>query len=82
MHDYNVLKNSVNSTEVLKNILSNNQSESITKNKTNKLEKGKSHILNLDRLNKRSKEHQNNSIISYLNINSLRSKINKRIMHR
>ena len=41
-----------------------------------RLEKGKSHILDLDGLNKLSKEHQNNPIIGYLNINSLRNKIN------
>ena len=61
---------------ILKNILSNEQHESITKNKTIKLEKAKSHILDLDGLNKLSKEHQNNPIIGYLNINSLRNKIN------
>ena len=68
IHDSNV-KN-------IKNNLSNEQHESITKNKTIKLEKGKSHILDLDGLNKLSKEHQNNPIIGYLNINSLRNKIN------
>ena len=36
----------------------------------------KSHILDLDGLNKFSKEHQNNPIIGYLNINSLRNKVN------
>ena len=74
IHD--ILKNSVNSPEISKNILSNEQHESITKNKTIKLEKAKSHILDLDGLNKLSKEHQNNPIIGYLNINSLRNKIN------
>ena len=48
----------------------------MTKSKTVKLEKAKSHILNLDGLNKLSKEHQNNPVIGYLNINSLRNKIN------
>ena len=76
IHDSNILKNPVNSLEILKNILSNEQHESITKNKTIKLEKAKSHILDLDGLNKLSKEHQNNPIIGYLNINSLRNKIN------
>ena len=38
--------------------------------------KAKSHILDLDGLNKLSKEHQNNPIIGYLNINRLRNKIN------
>ena len=76
IHDYNVLKNSVNSAEILKSILSNEQPESITKNKTIKLKKGKSHILSLDGLNKLSKEHQNNPIIGYLNKNSFRNKIN------
>ena len=32
--------------------------------------------MDLDGLNKLSKEHQNNPIIGYLNINSLRNKIN------
>ena len=41
-----------------------------------RLEKAKSHILDLDGLNRLSKEHQNNPIIGYLNINSLRNKIN------
>ena len=76
IHDSNIINNSVNSPQILKNILSNEQHESITKNKTIKLEKGKSHILDLDGLNKLSKEHQNNPIIGYLNINSLRNKIN------
>ena len=40
IHDSNILKNYVNSSEILKNILSNEQHESITK-KTIKLEKGK-----------------------------------------
>ena len=40
--------------------------------------KVKSHILDLDGLNKLSKEHQINPIIGYLNINSLRNKINFR----
>ena len=44
------------------------QYESITKSKTIKLEKAKSHTLDLDGLNKLSKEHQNNPIIGYLNI--------------
>ena len=56
--------------------LSNEQHENITKNKTIKLEKGKSHILGLDGLNKLRKKHQNNPIIGYLNINSFRNKIN------
>ena len=76
IHDFNILKNPVNSPEILKNTLSNEQHESITKNKTIKLEKAKSHILDLDGLNRLSKEHQNNPIIGYLNINSLRNKIN------
>ena len=38
--------------------------------------KAKSHILDLDGLNKLSKEHQNNPIIGYLNVNTLRNKIN------
>ena len=67
---------SVNSYQILKNILSNKQYENITKNKTIKLEKGKSNILDLDGLNKLSKEHQNNPIIGFLDINSLRNKIN------
>ena len=75
IHDSNIFKNSVNSPEILKNILSTKQHKSITKNKTIKLEKAKSHILDLDGLNKLSKEHQNNPIIGYLNINSLRNKI-------
>ena len=70
------MKNSVNSPEILKNILSNEQHEITIKNNTIKLEKLKSHILDLDGLNKLSKEHQNNPIIGYLNINSLRNKIN------
>ena len=36
----------------------------------------KATFLDLDGLNKLSKEHQNNPIIGYLNINSLRNKIN------
>ena len=50
IHD--ILKNSVNSLEISKNILSNEQHESITKNKTIKLEKAKSHLLDLDGLNR------------------------------
>ena len=46
------------------------------KNKTIKIEKAKSHILDLEELNRLSKESQNNPIIGYLNINSLRSNIN------
>ena len=76
IHDFNILKNSVNCPEILKNILSNEQHESITKNKSIKLEKAKSHILDLGGLNRLIKEHQNNLIIGYLNINSLRNKIN------
>ena len=76
IHDSNIINNSVNSPQILKNILSKEQHESITKNETIKLEKGKCHILDLDGLNKLSKEHQNNPIIGYLNINSLRNKIN------
>ena len=38
--------------------------------------KAKIHILDLDGLNKLSKEHQNNPITGYRNINSLRNKIN------
>ena len=76
IHDSNVLKNSVNSPEILKNILSNEQHESITQNKSIKLEKAKSHILVLDALNSLSKEHQTNLITGYLNTNSLRNKIN------
>ena len=60
----------------MKNIFSNEQHESITKNKAIKLQKGKSQILDLDGLNKLSKEHQNNQVIGYLNINSLRNKTN------
>ena len=60
----------------MKNIFSNEQHESITKNKAIKLQKGKSQILDLDGLNKLSKEHQNKQIIGYLNINSLRNKTN------
>ena len=48
IHDFTILKNSVNSPEILKNILLNQQHESITKNNTIKLEKAKSHILDLD----------------------------------
>ena len=70
------MKNSVNSPEILKNILSNEQHEITIKNNTIKLEKLKSHILDLDWLNKLSKEHQNNPIIGYLNINSLCNKTN------
>ena len=76
IHDSNILKNSVNSPEILKNILSNEQHESITKNKTIKLQKAKSHILDIHGLNRLSKEHQNNPIFGYLNINSLRNIIN------
>ena len=76
IHDSNNLKNSVNNSEILKNFLSNEQHESITKNKTIKLEKAKSHCLDLDGLNSLSKEHQSNPIIGYLNINSLHNKIN------
>ena len=50
--------------------------ESITKTKTIKLQKAKKHILGEDGLNRFSKEHQNNPIIVYLNINNLRHKIN------
>ena len=57
-------------------ILSNEQNEGITKNETIKLEKTKSHCLDLDGLNRLSKEYQNNPVIGYLNINSLRNKIN------
>ena len=46
------------------------------KNKTIKIEKAKSHILDLEELNSLSKESQNNPIIGYLNIISLRSNIN------
>ena len=75
IHDSNILKNYVNSPEILKkNVLSNEQHESITKNKTTKLEKTKRNILDLNRLNRLSKEHQNNPIIGSLNINSLRNK--------
>ena len=63
IHDSNILKNSVNTPEILKNILWNEQHESITKNKTVKLENGKSHILDLDGLKKLLKKHQNNPII-------------------
>ena len=76
LHDFNILKNPVNSPEILKSTLSNEQHESITKNKTIKLKKAKSHILDLDGLNRLSKEHQHNPISDYLNINSLRNKIN------
>ena len=69
IHDSNILKNTVNSPEILKN-KSDEQHESITKNQTVNLEKGKRHTLDLDGLNKLSKEHQNNPIIGYLNINS------------
>ena len=41
IHDSYVLKNSVNSPEILKNILSNEQHENITKNKAIKLQKQK-----------------------------------------
>ena len=57
IHDFNILKNPVNIPEILKNTLSNEHHESITKNKTIKLEKAKSHILDLDGLNRLSKEH-------------------------
>ena len=76
IHDFTVLKNSVNSHEILKNILLNQQHESVTKNNTIKLEKAKSHILGLDGWNRLSKEHQNNPIVDCLTINSLRNKIN------
>ena len=36
----------------------------------------KSHALNLDGLNRLSKERQNNPVIAYLDINSLRNKVN------
>ena len=48
IHDFTILKNSVNSHEIFKNILLNQQHESVTKNNTIKLEKAKSHILGLD----------------------------------
>ena len=48
----------------------------VSKNKTAKLEKAESHCLDLDGLNRPSKEHQSNPIIGYLNINSLLNKIN------
>ena len=76
MNDFNIFKNSVNNPEILINILSNELHESITKNKTIKLEKAKSHILDLHGLNRLSEEHQNSPIIGYLNIHSLRSNIN------
>ena len=41
IHDSNIINNSVNSPQILKNILSNEQHESITKNKTIKLEREK-----------------------------------------
>ena len=50
INDLNILKNSVNNSEILKNILSNEHQESIAKDKTRK---GKEHILD-------------NSIIDYL----------------
>ena len=53
-----------------------NEHESITKNKTIKLEKVKSRILDLDGLNRLNKEHQSNQIIGYLNISSFRNKMN------
>ena len=92
IHDFNVLKSPVNNPVIFKNTLSNEQHESITKNKAIILEKAKSHILDLDRLNRLSKEHQNNPIMGYLNINNLCNKIfrttqiyvlctNIRIMH-
>ena len=36
----------------------------------------KSHALNLDGLNRLSKERENNPVIAYLDINSLRNKVN------
>ena len=60
----------------MSSITKNKSIKSITKNKSIKLKKAKSHILDLDGLNRLSKEHQNNLIIGYLNINSLRNKIN------
>ena len=74
IHDSNVLKNSTNSPEILKSILSKEQRKSITKNKT--IKKVKGHCLDLYGLNRLSKEHESNPIIGYLNINSLRNKIN------
>ena len=71
IHDSNILKNPVNSSEILKK-----QHESITKNKIIKLEKAQSHCLDLDGLNRLSKEHQSNPIIGFLSINSLSNKIN------
>ena len=58
IHDSNILKNSVNSpAHFIKSILSNEQHESITKLRLNKtkLEKTKSHILDLDGLVKNTK---------------------------
>ena len=52
IHDYNILKNSVNSPKILKNILLNKQHKSITNNKT--IEKVKGHCLDLDGLNRLS----------------------------
>ena len=57
---------------------------SMTKNKTIKLEKPKSHILDLDGLNRLSKEHQNNAIIGYRNINTcamFKKKLSKTQIH-
>ena len=55
MNDFNIFKNSVNSPEIIKTIFSNEQQGSITNNKTIELEKAKSHILDLDGLNRLSK---------------------------
>ena len=63
IHDSNIINNYVNSPQILRNILSNEQHESTTNNETITLKMGKSHILDLDGLNKLSKEHQNNPII-------------------
>ena len=57
---YSILKNSVNSPEILINILSNEQHESITKNKTIKFKKAKSHILGLQ---SRKKYLEQNGVI-------------------
>ena len=63
IHDSNIINNYVNSPQILRNILSNEQHESTTNNETITLKMGKSHILDLDGLNKLIKEHQNNPII-------------------
>ena len=44
IHDFNILTNSVNTPEILKTMLSNEQYENITKDKTIKIGKEMSHF--------------------------------------